>query len=93
MKDAKGRGGSTPNRFEREVAVLVKNGVSKSKAEQIVQGRAEFLMQQGLGYQPSATMKSEGNSTGGGGRSAASRKKATGTPTSKSINSLVIKKK
>lgn len=44
MKDAKSRGGSTPTRFEREVAVLIKNGVSKSKAEQIVQGRAEDLM-------------------------------------------------
>jgi len=49
MKDAKGRGGSTPTRFEREVAVLVKNGVSKSNAEQIVQSRAENLMRQGLG--------------------------------------------
>jgi hypothetical protein len=75
MKDAKGRGGSTPNRFEREVAVLVKNGVSKSKAEQIVQSRAELLMRQGLGGKPSASTKSEGNRMGGGGRSASAKKR------------------
>lgn len=75
MKDAKSRGGSTPTRFEREVAVLVKNGVSKSIAEQIVQGRAEDLMRQGISGKSSATTKSEGNHMGGGGRSASTKKK------------------
>lgn len=74
MKDSRSRGGSTPNRFDNEVAVLVKYGVSKSKAEQIVNGRAELLMRQGLGSKPSATVKSEGNRTGGGGRSASMSK-------------------
>ena len=75
MKDAKSRGGSTPNRFKREVAVLVKNGVKPAKAEQIVQSRAELLMRQGLIGKPSATTKSEGNRTGGGGRSASAKKR------------------
>lgn len=74
MKDSKSRGGSTPNRFDQEVAVLVKYGVTKSKAEQIVNGRAELLMSQGLRSKPSATVKSEGNRTGGGGRSASMSK-------------------
>lgn len=74
MKDSKSRGGSTPDRFDREVAVLVKYGVAKSKAVQIVNGRAELLMSQGLGSKPSATVKSEGNRTGGGGRSASMSK-------------------
>jgi hypothetical protein len=75
MKDAKSRGGSSSNRFDNEVAVLVKYGVTKSKAEQIVNGRAELLMRQGLGSKPSATVKSEGNRTGGGGRSASNPNK------------------
>jgi hypothetical protein len=75
MKDAKGRGGSIPTRFEREVAVLVKNGVKPAKAAQIVQGRAELLMRQGLSGKPSASTKSEGNRMGGGGRSASAKKR------------------
>jgi hypothetical protein len=74
MKDAKSRGGSTPDRFDKEVAVLVKYGVAKSEAIQIVNGRAELLMRQGLRSKPSATVKSEGNRTGGGGRSASTSK-------------------
>ena len=74
MKDAKSRGGSTPDRFDQEVAVLVKYGVAKSQAIQIVNGRAELLMRQGLRSKPSATVKSEGNRTGGGGRSASTSK-------------------
>jgi hypothetical protein len=74
MKDAKSRGGSKSNRFDEEVAVLVKYGVAKSQAIQIVNGRAELLMRQGLTGKPSATVKSEGNRTGGGGRSASTLK-------------------
>ena len=70
MKDAKTRGGSPSNRFDQEVAVLVKYGVAKSQAIQIVNSRAELLMRQGITGKPSATVKSEGNRTGGGGRSA-----------------------
>ena len=70
MKDAKTRGGSPSNRFDQEVAVLVKYGVPKSQAIQIVNSRAELLMRQGITGKPSATVKSEGNRTGGGGRSA-----------------------
>ena len=84
MKDSKTRGGSSSNRFDNEVAVLVKYGVTKSKAEQIVNGRAELLMRQGLIGKPSATVKSEGNRTGGGGRSASM---------SKTTNPLTDKKK
>ena len=74
MKDAKTRGGSPSNRFDQEVAVLVKYGVAKSQAIQIVNSRAELLMRQGITGKPSATVKSEGNRTGGGGRSASATK-------------------
>ena len=74
MKDAKTRGGSPSNRFDQEVAVLVKYGVPKSQAIQIVNSRAELLMRQGITGKPSATVKSEGNRTGGGGRSASATK-------------------
>ena len=74
MKDSKSRGGSKSNRFDEEVAVLVKYGVAKSQAILIVNNRAELLMRQGLTGKPSATVKSEGNRTGGGGRSASATK-------------------
>ena len=74
MKDAKSRGSSKSNRFDEEVAVLVKYGVPKSQAILIVNNRAELLMRQGITGKPSATVKSEGNRTGGGGRSAATLK-------------------
>ena len=74
MKDAKSRGSSKSNRFDEEVAVLVKYGVPKSQAILIVNNRAELLMRQGITGKPSATVKSEGNRTGGGGRSAGTLK-------------------
>lgn len=74
MKDSKLRGSKTPNRFEKEVAQLMKNGVTKTKAERIVQKRAEDALKQGWGMSPSKTSRSEGNSTGGGGRSSARKK-------------------
>lgn len=70
MRDAKSRGGNPSSRFEREVAQLIRNGVSKSRAEQIVQVRAEDALRQGWGMGPAVNRRSEGNLTGGGGRSA-----------------------
>jgi hypothetical protein len=70
MKDSKNRGGATPSRFEREVAQLIRNGVSKTRAELIVQGRAEDSLRQGWGMGPAINRRSEGNKTGGGGRPA-----------------------
>lgn len=70
MRDGKSRGGATPIRFEREVLQLMRNGVSKARAEQIVQSRAEDSLRQGWGMGPAADRRSEGNTTGGGGRPA-----------------------
>lgn len=85
MKDAKSRGGSSPSRFEREVAQLMRDGVSKARAEQIVQGRAEDALRQGWGMGPSANRRSEGNATGGGGRSASMSKPANSSTTKKKL--------
>jgi hypothetical protein len=70
MKNSKSRGNNPIDRFEQEVAQLMRDGVSKARAEQIVQSRAEGALRQGWGMGPGPTRRSEGNKTGGGGRSA-----------------------
>lgn len=63
------------NRFEKEVQQLMSNGLSRSKAETIVQKRAEAALKQGWGMGPAKDRPSEGNKLGGGGRSANYKRK------------------
>lgn len=63
------------NRFEKEVQQLMSNGVSRPKAEAIVQKRAEMALKQGWGMGPAKDRPSEGNRLGGGGRSANYKRK------------------